>query len=324
MITTVVGNYPKVPSLSGGPNLRTSISRFDEGKITLDELAAIEDAATKDAIEEQVRAGVDLVSDGQIRWDDSVTYLASRIEGFSISGLIRYFDSNTYYRQPVIEGELAWKEPILVKDYQFAAEVSQKPVKAIITGPFTMAKLSKNSHYESHGKAILALAKILNQEAKALEKGGASFIQFDEPCLLKAKEEFPLFKEAMGILTEGVSAKKALYTYFGDVSGLVPQLFNLPFEVFGLDFVAGPANYSLINGFPPQKELGLGIIDARNTKMETVEEMVDAVRRVLPHVPLGRLYLNPNCGLDFLPRRNAYNKLTRMVEGARRAQEVLS
>lgn len=325
MITTAVGNYPKVPSLSGGPNLRRAIGQADEGRISREELARVEEEATVDAIKEQVEAGLDLVTDGQVRWDDGQTYLAQKIAGFAINGLIRYFDSNTYYRQPIVEGKLAWRGPITVRDYQFAREHSAKPVKAALTGPFTLAKLSRNAHYQRFEDLVLDLARALNQEALALAAAGTPLVQFDEPMVLKAKGEFPLFREAMGVLREGVATKTALYTYFGDLQGLYPKFLELPFDLFGLDMVAGPQNYALLaQGFPADKELALGIVDARNTKMETVEEIAAAIERVRSVVPPDRLYVNPNCGLEFLPRRNAYNKLVRLVEGARRAQEVLA
>ncbi|MBM2826623.1 MAG: hypothetical protein HW403_687 [Dehalococcoidia bacterium] len=324
MITTVVGNYPKIPSLGGGPNIRQAIARHDEGRITDQELAQLFDEATVDAIQEQAQAGIDLITDGHIRWDDGQTYLAAKLGGFSINGLIRYFDSNTYYRQPMVEGDVVWKSPILVRDLKFAVEASPVPVKVALPGPFTLASLSSNQHYQEQKTLVMDLAAALNQEAMSLEAAGATFVQFDEPSLLKAKSQFPLFQEASRVLTQGLTAKTALYTYFGDVSGMVPQLFSLPFQVFGLDFVTGPNNFPLVAGLPSDKELALGILDARNTKMESVDEIVEAVRRVKQHVGLDRMYINPSCGLDFLPRRNAYNKLVRLVEGAKRAQEVLS
>jgi len=324
LITTIVNNYPKIPSLSGGPNIRRSISQLDEGRITAEELEKIKDEATKDAISEQVKAGVELVTDGQLRWDDGQTYIASKLNGFSITGLIRYFDTNTYYRQPVIEGKVSWKGPILVKDYLFARETSERPVKVALTGPYTLAALSEDNHYNDKKALVNDLAAALNQEAVALADAGAAFIQFDEPSILKAPADFPIVKEAMSILTKGVNAKLALYTYFSEAGDLAKDIFSLPFQVFGLDFVMGPNNYNALKSFPGDKELAMGILDARNTKLETVDEIVEAVKRAKEYVGLDRLYLNPSCGLEFLPRRNAYDKLTRLAEGAKRSLEVLA
>jgi len=324
LITTIVNNYPKIPSLSGGPNIRRSIAQLDEGRITAEELAKVKDEATRDAIGEQIKAGVELVTDGQLRWDDGQTYIASKLDGFSITGLIRYFDTNTYYRQPVVEGKVSWKAPVLVRDYLFARGASERRVKVVLTGPYTLAALSQDNYYRDRKALVNDLAAALNQETKALAQAGADFIQFDEPSILKAPADFPIVKEAMATLTNGVNAKLALYTYFGEAGELAKDIFSLPFQVFGLDFVMGPNNYNVLKSFPADKELAMGILDARNTKLESVDEIVEAVKKAKEHISLDRLYLNPSCGLEFLPRRNAYDKLVRLAEGAKRTLEVLA
>lgn len=322
MITTVVGSYPKIGAKQG-PNLRAALTQFEQGRITEAELHRIEDEVTRIAINEQEEAGIDLVTDGQIRWEDGQTYFARRMKGFSISGLIRYFDTNTYYRQPVVEEAVEWREPIALKDFRFAQSVSSKSLKVVITGPYTLARLSKNTAYQDFGSLVRDLAKALNQEALALQKAGAGFIQFDEPAILKHKEDLPILAEAAQVLTKGITAKKAIYTYFGSLDGLYPDFLELPFDVFGLDFVMGEANFRIVKRFPEDKELGFGIVDARNTKLETVEDIVQGVKRISRVVPLDRLYLNPSCGLEFLPRPNANDKLMRLVEGAAKAKEAL-
>jgi 5-methyltetrahydropteroyltriglutamate--homocysteine methyltransferase len=324
VITTVVGNYPKIGPGTKAPNLRTAISRLDRGEIAQEELHRVEGEVTKEIIEEQVRAGIDLVTDGQARWDDGQTYLASRIQGFTINGLRRYFDSNTYYRQPVAQGPLTWKEPITIRDFQFAVANSPRPVKPVLIGPYTLARLSRSEHHSSLAPMVMELAEALNQEALALARAGATIIQFDEPAILKHKGDYPLFQEAMGRLARGLTPTLALYTYFGDVAGLAPDFFRLPFQVLGLDFVTGPGNWKAVRDFPGEKALALGIMDSRNTKLETVEELVEAVRQARRAVPLDRLYLNPSCGLEFLPRETAYRKLVRLVEGAQKAREALT
>ena len=135
MITTVVGNYPKIGPGTKAPRLRNAINQLDRGRITEEELRRVEDEVTREVIQEQIDAGIDLVTDGQIRWDDGQTYFARGIKGFSINGLIRYFDSNTYYRHPVPEKALESQGPIAVKDYEFAVANSARPAKAVITGP---------------------------------------------------------------------------------------------------------------------------------------------------------------------------------------------
>jgi len=323
MLTTVVGSYPKIPNRPRPARLRGAIARFERGAIGEDELRRVEDEVTIEVIQEQVEAGIDIVSDGQIRWEDDQTYFARRMDGFTIDGLIRYFDTNTYYRQPVVTGAVRWQQPIAAEDYRFAAAHSPRPVKALVTGPYTLAALSANEHYGSFGDLVLALAQELRQEVLALEKAGASIIQVNEPAILKQKEDFPLFSQALERMMEGVAAEAHLYTWFGDIEGLFPHIMELPFSAIGLDFVMGPANYEIIRRAPFAKKLGLGIVDARNTRLETVEQIVECIRRVSDVVPPESIYVNPSCGLEYLPREAAQAKLACMVAGVQGAQEVL-
>lgn len=323
MITTVVGNYPKVPDLPAPGKWRTAVEKFQKGQIDEAALRQVEDEVTLEAIRDQVEAGVDLITDGQIRWDDGQTYFVRRLRGFSVNGLQRYFDTNVYYRAPVAEGKISWLEPITVRDFTFAREHSPRPVKPVITGPFTLARLSHNAHYPTVREFVVSLAKELNNELRALEAAGAETVQVDEPSLCKHKQEFALFAEAMGVLTDGVKARKILCTYFGDVGGVYPQVLDLPFDVIGLDFVAGHRNWDAVRQAPFAKGLMFGIVDARNTRMETVDEMVAAIRRITEVVAPERLMVSPSAGLEFLPHGVARRKLQVLVEGTRAAAQAL-
>ena len=172
MITTVVGNYPKIGGAKA-PNLRSAITQLDRGHITLEELHQIEDQVTTEVIQEQVDAGIDLITDGQVRWDDGLTYFAGKITGFTLSGLLRYFDTNTYYRQPVAQGPLTWQGPITAGDFQFAVAHSSRPVKQVITGPYPLARLCRTEHHPSLTHMVMELAEVLNREAQELEDNPA-------------------------------------------------------------------------------------------------------------------------------------------------------
>lgn len=322
MITTVFGNYPKIPNLPKPAKLRNALNLFDKNGITLEALKKIEDEVTVEVIQELNDSGVDLISDGMIRWEDGQTYLARGIEGFSINGLIRYFDTNTYYRQPVVVGKVAWRGPITVRDYVFAREKSKVPVKAVLTGPYTLALLSKDEYYKDKKKLVMDLAVAIAKEAKALEEKGAPWIQFDEPALLKHKKDFPLFLEAMGEVTGKLRAKTSVVFYFGDTEGIYPQILDLPFDCIGLDFVMGEKNFEILERKSFTKELGFGIIDARNTRRESEEEILGKIGRIRKIVPLQKVQVSTNCGLEFLPREVAYQKLVGMVKGVKKAKEV--
>ncbi len=324
MLTTVIGNHPKLSPTSDGPNIRRTISQMDTGAASQEDLQEVIREVTSDVIREQIDAGIDLPTDGQIAWEDGQTPFARGLKGFEITGLIRYFDTNTYYRQPVPRGKIEWTEPISVHWYEYASAQSTRPVKAVITGPYSMASLSELGCYDELGPLVMDLAHALNKEALALQDAGAPFIQFNEPCILAAKQDIGLLEQASEVVTAGLTTKTGICTFFKDVAGIEKQFFGLPFQVFGLDFVMGSKNYDVLQHLPDGKELAVGIMDARNTKMETVDELVDNVRRVSQHVSLDKLYLSPSAGLEFLPRVTAKEKLVRLVEGAKQAQEVLS
>ena len=324
MLTTVIGNHPKLPPASDGPNIRRTISQMDTGAATHEDLERVIREVTSDVIQEQIDAGIDLPTDGQIAWEDGQTPFARGLKGFEITGLIRYFDTNTYYRQPVPQAKIEWEQPISVHWYKYAAAQSSQPVKAVITGPYSMAALSQLGCYDELGPLVMDLAHALNKEALALQEAGAPFIQFNEPCILAAKQDIGLMEQASEVVVKGVTTKTGICTFFKDIAGIEEQFLGLPFQVFGLDFVMGSKNYDLLQHLPADRELAAGIMDARNTKMETVDGLVDNVRRISQHVSLDRLYLSPSAGLEFLPRVTAKEKLVRLVEGAKQAQEVLS
>ena len=323
MITTSVGHYPKISTDPQAPSLRRAITQLDGGRITPEDLHKVADEVTGQAINEQVDAGLDLVTDGQIRWEDGQTYFARSIKGFTLNGLLRYFDTNTYFRQPIPETSLDWEGPITVRDYQFARGVTSKPVKAVVTGPFTLGHLSQLGCYSDRRSLVMDLAKVMNQEARALQEAGADLIQFDEPVIVTHKEDLPLLRDASEVLVRGISVKTCIQTWFGDIHGIHEAFFQLPFQVFGLDFTMGKRNYEVVNALPPDRELAAGIVDARNTRLETVEEIVERIGTLKKHVQLDRLYLNPSAGLEYLPRATARAKLARLVEGAKSAQEVV-
>ncbi|MEE9247360.1 MAG: methylcobamide--CoM methyltransferase, partial [Dehalococcoidia bacterium] len=283
----------------------------------------VEDEVTREVIQEQEEVGLDMVTDGMVRWDDGQTYLARRVQGVHLAGLLRYFDTNTYYRQPVATGPLRWPGPMMVRDYRFAAGCTSLPVKAILTGPYTLAKLSRSEYHPDLARFALDLADIIRQEAQALEGEGVPLLQIDEPAIVRHKEDWGLFQQVMARLTDGLSVKRMLYTWFGDATEL-SGFTRLPFHGFGLDFVEGPANFGLLGDFPEDADLGLGIMDARNVKLESVDYLSRNLQRAMAYVSPDRICLNPSCGLDYLPRDVAVAKLKRLVEGARAFKEVVS
>ncbi len=308
--TTVVGTYPRIGDTSEEQSLRRAIARFDKGEIDAAQLQDAEREVVKVVLREQNEAGIDVVTDGQISWYDSQSHIARKLASLDVDGLVRYFDTNTYYRQPLVHGAVAWTEPILVDEWKFAQANSKAPVKAVLTGPLTLASLAVDTHYRSKEALTLDLATALGEEVSSLVRGGATHIQIDEPILTR-------HPEGLGIAIEGLerirarkrSAALTLFTYFGDVAKIYEDLVDCPADAIGLDLVQGAATWPRIAKHGSEKPLILGLIDARNTKKEVPGEVAKRVLELKDRVDLKTTYLSPSNGLEFLPRERAREKL---------------
>ena len=317
--TTVVGSYPKPPEEGKPFVVRKTLHALERDDATVEDLVAAQDDLVREIIAEQEAAGIDLVTDGQARWDDILTPFARNISGFEIGGLIRWFDNNVYYRRPVCTGPIEWGGPSSVDQYSFAASVATKPVKAVIPGPVTFARLSVDDHYADHETFVLAIARVLAQEAFELQAVGAETIQIDEPALLQAPEDLDLAARALGIVTaELARVRTILGTYFDDAKRLGTNLFNLPMAGFGFDLISGPENVELIRQAPSSTGIQAGIVDARNTLLEPVDELAAAIDELAGIVGAERLSVSPSAGLEFLPREKARAKLERLSEASRK------
>jgi 5-methyltetrahydropteroyltriglutamate--homocysteine methyltransferase len=317
--TTVVGSYPKPPEEGRTFKVRKTLHGLEKGSTSPEDLRAAQDELAREVIAEQERAGVDVVTDGQVRWDDILTPFARNMAGFEIGGLLRWFDNNVYYRRPVCIGQLEWRGPSSVEAFKFAAAATSNQVKAVIPGPVTFARLSVDEHYGDHEDFVRAIARVLAQEAFELQAAGARVIQIDEPALLNAPEDLALAKEALEVVTaELTEPELVLATYFGDAKRLGTDLFDLPVHTVGLDLVAGPENAELIASLPADKKLQAGVVDARNTMLEDTTQLQHKLEELAERVGTERLTVSPSAGLEFLPREKARAKLERLCEAARK------
>jgi len=316
--TTVVGSYPRIGDRPEEQSLRRAIARFDKGEIDAAQLRTAEREVVKAVLREQNEAGIDAITDGQISWYDSQSHIARQLSSIEIGGLVRYFDTNTYYRQPIVRGPVAWKEPILGDEWKFAQANSKVPVKAVLTGPLTLASLADDKHYRSKKALALDLATALGEEVSSLVRGGAAQIQLDEPILTRHPEDLSIAIEGLErIRTRKGSARLALFTYFGDVTPIYEDLLESPADTIGLDLVQGAATWDAIAKHGSEKPLVLGLIDARNTKKEVPGEVAKKVLELRDRVDLKTTDLSPSNGLEFLPRERAREKLGILSAAAR-------
>lgn len=307
------GSYPKLSDDPGAVNLRRALARFDKGEISGEGLKLVYRDTIARVIKEQEQAGLDIITDGQIRWDDLVTPFAKQIEGMEIGGLTRYFDNNFYYRRPRLVGQMAFKGEAVVEDFRFASSLTRRLVKPVIVGPYTFAQLSQDDYYKDIERFTLELARILRREAQALEAAGAKLLQIDEPSLCFNHNHVQLVQEGIKIITEGSNLKIVLCLYFGGIKGIWEKLLNFPVSILAIDLVSDPANLEVVLKDSLPLELSLGLLDARNTKLEREDEIMNMLMRAAALSKGNSLYLSPNCGLEFLPHESAKKKLELMV-----------
>ena len=318
--TTLSGSFPKLPLAPGAPNVRVVRNRMDQGKATQQDLAEATRETTRRIVALQEDAGVDIPVDGQVAWDDEQTYVARGIQGFEIAGLIRYLDTNTYYRQPEITGPVAWTRPVTVDDFRSAQGMAHRPLKAVLPGPYSLYRFSRDRHYRDPREAVRAIGEALAQEAKALEVAGAQWIHFEEPWLGRAKaDEASLLSLALEPVFRGRKAKTVLHVPFRSPAAVFDAIRDLRWNVLGLDLVEAPDSWDLIPRVPAGRSVALGLIDARNTRLEGAAQVADMVRRARSLRSDVTWQLCPTASLEYLPADRAAMKVARLTEAARLA-----
>lgn len=309
--TSAVGSYPKPAYLleARRKSLRQQISR--------DELAELERRATREWIQIQEEIGMDLLVDGEQYRGDMVAYFADEMEGFAIAGLVRSY-GNRYYPKPVVVGPVGRKHPVTVDWYKFAQSLTKKPVKGMLTGPYTIAEWSFNEHYPTRRELVLELARAVHEEAVDLEKAGARYVQIDEPAIhTRPDEDFQLALEAMEIVTDGLSSYTISHICYGDVPKIYPGVLEL--AVDQLDLALKNENFELLETFkkaPFTKDIGLGVVDAHSHSVESVDEVAEGIRKTLSVIPVEQIMISPDCGLKTRTIDETVGKLRAMVEAA--------
>jgi 5-methyltetrahydropteroyltriglutamate--homocysteine methyltransferase len=319
LIATSNGSYPRIGKTPEMQTLRQAISGRDSGKKTDADVRAAEDLLTRAAIAEQIESGLDLVTDGLIRWYDPISHLAGKLDNISVNGLLRFFDTNTYLRQPVVQGPVAWQRPVLRAEYEMAAAASSKPVKQLLTGAYTLARHSiveYPPYQKDFSRLVLDYNEAISKEVADLAAAGAPVIQVDEPSILKdpTHADWDLLEACLNQLASVKGkAKLALAVYFGDATPVLHHLLSMPADILALDFTYNPRLVDQVADAKPAKSLGLGLLDGRNTKLDDPATVLKAIERILPQVRAGECYLNPSSGLEYLPRDRALAKLKHLA-----------
>ncbi len=313
--TTSVGSMPKPGYL-----IRAR-AKASKGELASKELRTLEEKATTEWVRFQDEIGIDIVVDGEQYRGDMATYFAENLEGMEVSGLVRSY-GNRYYKKPIVVGELRRTGPISVDWYRFAQKLTDRPVKGMITGPYTMMDWSFDEHYGSREETAMAFAKLLHQEARDLEAAGAKIIQVDEPALATRSDELPLVVKAVGAVTKGLNAKTILHTCYGNYFDIYSYFNRLPVDQ--LDLEMSNSGLDLLDRFrkdPLRKEIAFGVVDVHSHVVETKAQVVERIEQALSIFDPQKLYIDPDCGLKTRTVEEARGKLEVIIEATRAVKE---
>jgi 5-methyltetrahydropteroyltriglutamate--homocysteine methyltransferase len=317
--TAVVGSY-SVPKWLERARTDAAQHRFP-GEI-LDEMC---DVVVKAAIKDQELAGIDVISDGELRRDNMLDHFTERLVGVEVDRRQKtyYYD----FAAAVVRRRLPMAPLGLAEELRFAQRLTDREVKFSITGPHLLVKRIQNEAYADEASFAQDLARTLNLELRALVQAGATFIQIDEPYWSGFPEDLEWAVEALNVMVEGVQAHLGLHVCYGNRYGrpswdgsyrcLFPWILDAHVDQLLLEFARkGTDDLALFEEFPNSFELGMGVIDVKDYRVETPDEVASRLRLGLAVVPPARLWANPDCGLHHLPSSVALAKLQALVQGA--------
>jgi len=310
--TTVVGSHPKPKWLNEARKMN------EEGEFSDERLKQAEDDAVRVVVDEMERAGIDLLSDGEMRREEMVEYFAGCIPGYEFNGPVRVWGNN-YFNKPSVTEELGDPGPMLVEEFGFTQKVTSEghEVKVPITGPYTMTDWSFNEVYDRE-ELVMRLADIINDEVKRLADAGVEYVQIDEPALTTRPEEADLIEEATARVVDGVDIEQiAFHACYGDLSKIYPQILDFEVDQFTLEFANNDFDYvDVLKEHEFTKDLAFGCFDVHNAEVESVNEIKEALEVGLEVVPPEQLWVIPDCGVKLLPRDATFGKLQNMVKAA--------
>jgi 5-methyltetrahydropteroyltriglutamate--homocysteine methyltransferase len=315
LILTNHSSYPRVGDSADHQLLRRTIAQWERGEKTDADLRAVEDHLTELALADQIDAGLEVVTDGQIRWYDAISHLAGKLQGIRINGLLRFFDTNTYFRQPIVHSAIKRAKPLVVADFEFAKGKSSRPVKPVLTGPLTLARhsLQENGGAGGFERLVEGYTAVLTSEVSDLAAAGASLIQIDEPSLLKHSEDLTQAERSLRALSAAKgNSKLMLAVYFGDPAPIYDRLQVLPVDALCLDFTYSPGLAEIVSAEGSVKPLALGLVDGRNTRLEDPRTVAGQLEKIGRRLGSARAWLSPSCGFEYLPRDRAQLKLSHL------------
>ncbi len=335
--TSLVGSYPQPDWLIDRQKLSHQmpprVRAAELWRVAPQWLEQAQDDATILAIRQQERAGLDIITDGEMRRESYSNRFATALEGIDLDhpGTVT---SRSGHSIPVprVVGKIRRRHPVQVRDIQFLRANTSRATKITVPGPFTMSQQAENHHYASQEEMALDYAAAVNAEIKDLFAAGADVVQIDEPWMEARAEHARRYGlVALRRALDGVTGTTALHICFG-YAALVPgrpaaysfleDLAEAPVRQISIETAQSGLDCSVLSKLP-EKTIILGVIDLSTPEVETAEVVSARIRRALPFVTPDRLVVAPDCGMKYLPADAAFGKMKAMVEGARLVREEL-
>jgi 5-methyltetrahydropteroyltriglutamate--homocysteine methyltransferase len=336
--TTVIGSYPQPDWLIDRDLLRSSlpprVRARELWRVPEPYLAQAQDDATALAIADQERAGLDIVTDGEIRRESYSNRFATALDGFDIDNPAmvpgRAGGTNAV---PRVVGPVRRTRPVEVEDLRFLRARTDRTIKITLPGPFTMSQQSSNEFYGDEAELAMDLAAAVNEEIRDLFAAGADVVQIDEPWLQSRAEKAREFAiPAINRALSGVEGTTALHTCFGYAHIVHDRPPGYPFlteladcaaDILAIEAAQPQLDVSVLEPIAG-KTVIVGVLDLSDTEAETPELVAQRIEAALRVMPPERLQVGPDCGMKYLSREQAFAKLRALVDGARLVRERLA
>jgi 5-methyltetrahydropteroyltriglutamate--homocysteine methyltransferase len=336
--TTVVGSYPQPDWLVDrqmlGSRLPPRVRALEIWRVPPQLLEQAQDDATIVAIRDMERAGIDIITDGEVRRESYSNRFATALDGMDLENPGTALD-RTGHPNPVprVVGPIRRRRPVEVRDVEFLRANTNHTIKATLPGPFTMSQQAQDDHYHNEEALAMALAEAVNAEVRDLFAAGADIVQLDEPYLQARAEKAKGFAiKAINRALEGINNTTALHTCFGYAHIVHSRPNGYPFlepladvnvQQISLESAQQNVDLSVLKALPGKK-LIVGVIDlADESPVEDVDTVVARIKQALKFVDADRLILAPDCGMKYLPRDKAFGKLSVLAKASARVREEL-
>ena len=328
--TSLVGSYPQPDWLIDRKKLAgrfpPRVRAKELWRVAPDWLDQAQDDATILAIRDQERAGLDIITDGEMRRESYSNRFATALEGVDLDNPGTALDRSGHPNPvPRVAGKIRSKHPVEVRDLEFLKANTDHMVKITVPGPFTMSQQAQNDFYEREEEMALDYAAAVNEEIKDLFAAGADVVQIDEPYMQARPEKAQAYGlKAVNRALEGVTGTTALHICFGYAAiihvrpegySFLPELAGTPLNQVSIETAQSNLDTSVLAKLPG-KTIILGVLDLSDMNVETAETVAARIRKALPYVPAEKIVVAPDCGLKYLPRDVAFGKMKAMVDGA--------